>query len=60
MKRRKKTPFRIWENTKEHDGYVRLAHSFLDNEVIRELSGNAFKLYVYNGLIGKRTQMGSI
>lgn len=47
MKRRKKTPFRIWENTKEHDGYIRLAHSFLDNEVIRELSGNAFKLYVY-------------
>lgn len=46
-RKKKKTPFRVWENPKESDGYVRLAHTLLDNEVFKGLSGNAFKLYVY-------------
>lgn len=46
-KKKKFTPFKVWENTKEKDGYVRLAYGFLDYELIKGLSGNAFKLYVY-------------
>lgn len=47
MGKRKKTPFTVWENPKSQDGYVRLAHTLLDSEAFRNLSGNAFKLYVY-------------
>lgn len=42
-----KGAFRDWESKKENDGYVRLANSFLDSDLIRSLSGNAFKVYVY-------------
>jgi Fic family protein len=47
MSKKKKTPFKVWENTKQLDGYIRLAYGLLDNEVFKGLSGNAFKLYVY-------------
>ncbi|MBN1468280.1 MAG: helix-turn-helix domain-containing protein [Fusobacteriaceae bacterium] len=48
-----RSEYKEWRNAKKKDGFFIIYNSFLENELLKNINGNALKLYIYLGIHSK-------